>query len=628
MMPINIQTPDGGTARFPDGTPDDVITSVLAKEFGGPSSPAPKPAAEPKMGLFLSQNEKGEIGPGSIPQALMRAGQRGYTPMGQQPVSSETQMPDIQGIKDTIEGPGALAMPDVHPIGGLGIFGRPSVGTIGAELAAEKFPAAANSPSRVATAPAPVAAPSARNDLIAAGERQDTRVPSFMASESVVPKMLAGGTSGTPFVGSPVVDATQGMARDMGNRTSTLSRQISPVGADAEAAGSRAKTGIADWIDTGSKVDVKAGYDALDTLIKPDEKINPQNLRRAAAELKARDIESGTRDGQKAIDLVEEALNKPKGLTFAGLKGLRTSIGDRLNGDIVDPGISQKNLNFLFGAASEDMRFGVGRVAKGNKSDALGAFDRANTLARDTFAKRQQLGDIVGAKGDATGAEVFGRVLSLASSGAREDTQKLLLAQQTMGRAGWDDVRAGAIARMGLDRDGNFSPARFLTDYGDKKISENGRNILFGQDLKPHLDDIRTLAQAWEGGARYGNPSGSGRAVAVIAGLTALFASPAHLIAEAFAGNTIARMLAKPATAKATATYMKAYTNATQTPSQASTQMVAQAARALVAAAGEGDPANLMPKQKTTPRVTHIEQAFRLPQGTRFIDPHGDTRMR
>lgn len=46
-MPIQIQAPDGSIAEFPDGTPDETITAVMAKEYGGPKA-QPPPAAKPQ----------------------------------------------------------------------------------------------------------------------------------------------------------------------------------------------------------------------------------------------------------------------------------------------------------------------------------------------------------------------------------------------------------------------------------------------------------------------------------------------------------------------------------------------------------------------------------------------------
>src|SRR5580704_3446850 len=43
-MTITVNTPDGGTAQFPDGTPTSAMTSALQAKFGGPSGATAAPA--------------------------------------------------------------------------------------------------------------------------------------------------------------------------------------------------------------------------------------------------------------------------------------------------------------------------------------------------------------------------------------------------------------------------------------------------------------------------------------------------------------------------------------------------------------------------------------------------------
>lgn len=44
---IEVEGPDGTVVEFPEGTAPDVIKGVMQKQFGGPSAPAPQPAAAP-----------------------------------------------------------------------------------------------------------------------------------------------------------------------------------------------------------------------------------------------------------------------------------------------------------------------------------------------------------------------------------------------------------------------------------------------------------------------------------------------------------------------------------------------------------------------------------------------------
>lgn len=54
-MPIKVTAPDGSVVTFPDGTSEATIRSAMAKEFGGPKQPAPRPqapAAPKERGFF------------------------------------------------------------------------------------------------------------------------------------------------------------------------------------------------------------------------------------------------------------------------------------------------------------------------------------------------------------------------------------------------------------------------------------------------------------------------------------------------------------------------------------------------------------------------------------------------
>lgn len=639
-MTIDVQGPDGSIARFPDGTPDHVIASAMREQFGGPSTkPADNPDAAPPSNLapgFLSDDPRDW----ATKQAAEKA--QAWNPEAEKG-GKPSLLNMIQGIAEAQsrakQGPENVRPSDVLALGQVspGMAGKPTgiaakagvARNIAEEQAfgpsvVEQFAAHTDKPSMLSGAgigdnaappPAPPPAPvpvqgppippqlSPRDQLAEAGGRQGVGVPNFIASESNVPKAIAGGLSGTPILQDPIVSATRGMAEGLGGRVEDLARGIVPHGGNNQSAGGAARDGMADWITNRSKTDVSAEYDTLDKLIKPDTKVPLSNLRRLAGEITASDIEAASHDGRAVIKAtIAEALKRPEGLAYNGLKTLRTRIGDRLSGDIAETGVSHKLLDALYAAASDDLRFGVGQAARGVRGSGIAmaqaGFDRATTFARETAASRAHLADIIGTRGDARPAEVFDRIMGLASSGSRGDTQRLVLARDAMGPNAWDEVRAAALSRMGLDKDGNFSPTRFNTDYGPKRLAENARGILFGHELSAHLDDIAALSRAWEASAKYGNPSGSGRSVAVTAALAAVWMHPLALLGEVLTGAGLARALSRPATSDAVAGYMRAYTQAAAAPSAATEFLTKQAATNLMTAMGMKDASTLADQLK------------------------------
>ena len=481
-------------------------------------------------------------------------------------------------------------------------------------------------------------------EAAAAAARQGMTIPGYMASDNLVQKRVAGGLSGTPVIGDPIARATRATAESAGSRVAEIADAVAPSGASPQAAGGIARDQLAEWITgkgSGSSANLmKAGYDALDQRIKPDTFVPLNRTRLAAGEMKADDIASATPDGQKIISMVQDALQRPQGLTYEGLKTLRTRIGDKLDQSL-EPGVSGKLLNRIYGSLSEDLRFAAQRagVAKRGSSGAaaLQAFDDATARAREIFGQRAELARIVGAQGDATGAQVFERIMSLAGSTSRGDVARLQLAKRAMGTQAWDEVTAARIRSMGLDKNDMFSPARFNTEYGSKRFPEDAKRVLFDRDTKAALDDIYQVSRRWEENQAFGNPSGSGRSIAVTGALVSAWVHPLSLIAEAIGGYALSSALARPASAQAIARYVNASAQYAQRPSPATQSIVRQTIRTLaptVATLAGGDSKTLEqqlePKaQKQAARpVSSFEEALKLPKGARFVDPNGVERVR
>lgn len=415
-------------------------------------------------------------------------------------------------------------------------------------------------------------------------------VPLAVASDAKAVQTVAGGLGTLPVVGGPLQKAAQEMTSQLGKATDEVAAQFGGgAAASPFSAGSAAKDALTDWIKRGYRVATEEGYQELDKLIRQDTRIPLTNTQRVANELTDLDRISASTDGQRVIALVEEAITRPEGLNYRGLKELRTRVGERLFGDIApEAGTSARALDRIYAALSEDLRAVVrrGGIEKSGSSGrkALEAFEQANRKAAEIAEKRKLLKRIVGAEADAPAERVFDRLIQMAGPKGNADINRLVEAQRVIGPESWGEVASAVIARLGRDRDGNFSPARFLTDYG--KLSESGKDILFGGHvgLKEALEDIATVSKKFEATlSKYGNPSGTGRAVATFGGIGTAIASPFHALASAIGGWTLAKLLARPATAKQVATYAKARLAVLGNPTTQRLQALNAAERALSA---------------------------------------------
>lgn len=557
-------------AKFGAAPPAPQPTGDVRKTALGPIGAAAGKVAEAAYNTFTSDpnlkweragllpiavNEKGDASfavPGFAVDAF-NAAKTLMSPEGQYRPGTD----DARGVKLALEA-GSLATPGTN------------------------FPA-------VTRAVAPKMAAPAAEALANVGERQGVQVPTFIASEGKVAPVLAGGLNNSLF-GAPIVSASERMGQQIGAGVNRIAEGLAPGNAKPYGAGTQARNAMADWVKGGSKAEMEAAYAPLDTILDKSARVELGKTRAAAGELAARDIASASPDGQKVIGLIQDAINRPGGMTYEGIKELRTRIGDRLNGDIADPGMSQKMLSGVYAALSDDLKNAV--IASGGKrgQEALAAFDAANATSQQIFQKRRQLGDIIGKDAANNPQAVFENVLALASSGRSGDISRLNLARQTMGQEAWNEVAAAALNRMGLDKMDKFSPARFTSAISNKNFDPAAKVAMFGKEGAAALDDLARLSDAWEKGQRYVNRSNTANAASILGAITAFSVNPLLLVAQGAGNLGMAAILARPATARAVATYAKTYAMAARNPN--ATVILQQAAGRLaadLAAQGAGD---------------------------------------
>lgn len=321
------------------------------------------------------------------------------------------------------------------------------------------------------------------------------------------------------------------------------------------------------------------------------------STRELARKLRAEQYISATDQNDKAINLVKEALARPDGLTYEGVKNLRTVIGQYLDGSILpEAGTPKPALKRLYGALTEDLRATVEQVGGKN---ALRAFDKANQVASVISKRRQQIAKVIGKDAMNAPERVFDSVHNMASAKGGGDLRRLVIVRQAVGDDAWKEVQSAVIARLGRDDKGNFSPARLTTAWG--KLSDGGKKALFGEKgVRQSLDDILTIGTQFERMARLGNPSGTGRVnslwqilgrIGEAAAGIAIYHKPeaALAVAPIVAGRGLAKYLGNPTTAQAVRHFSRAYFNQVRASSTASRAALNSAVRALAQAVAKID---------------------------------------
>lgn len=411
-------------------------------------------------------------------------------------------------------------------------------------------------------------------EAASAAERVGVDLPKAIATDSPLVRFMGQVTSKLPG-GGPMLERTRGAVEQTGEAVGRAS-DLAGGTADAAAAGAGYKGAIEGYFKPAVKARVGAAYDAVERLVDPMVTQQLDATQGAIADITARRMASGTDDIGKAVQTVLGGATRPGGLTFAGVKDLRTRVGEMLDTGIFPEGMSQHELRRIYGALSDDLK-SAALSAGGDK--AVAALERANNLHKVVEGWKDQLQKVLG-QGEGRPAEgVTASILRAASEGPSGNVQALAMARAAVPKEVWQDVASTAVSQLGKDRKGQFSPAMFLNDFA--AMSERGKNLLFGaigsRDVIPYLNDIAKVSQKFVEAGKLANTSGTaghsaaytaigGAAVGVMHGS---LIEPMTAIGGIIGNNLLARALSQKATAASMARWSRTYDALASNPSAA-----------------------------------------------------------
>lgn len=451
--------------------------------------------------------------------------------------------------------------------------------------------------ARMPQAPVPNARPTSAQ-VVEAAERQGINVPRAVASDSMIAQQLGQRMQATPL-GNPIARATQNMTQQMGVKLDDTAAAMSAGGAvpGRDAAGAAARTSIDDTVRNEMPQRANQLYSRVEQMMPAGQTYALANTAQAAQDLAARAQAAGLGESA-AVRTVQDALARPGGLTYQGLRDLRTRINEMTNFGATPSGMSNAELKQIGAAVTRDIDAAVSSAGPA----AQRAYNQANQWYSAWAQRRDTLGRILNTQSD---EGVVNQIVNAASSRNSADIWKLSTARKAMGNDEWRDIAAQVVSRLGRDGEGNFSPARFVTDYG--KLSERGKDILFrATGDRAHaqaLDDIATISSRWRETQRFGNPSGTAAAAitgaGAFGGLAYLTGDPVTAATSILGAAAISRALASAPTASSMARWSRAYQTAVRTPTAASLTGLQIASRNFASTLGEKagvsvDPVKLM----------------------------------
>lgn len=441
-------------------------------------------------------------------------------------------------------------------------------------------------------------------EVVAAAERQGVQVPRAVLSDNMMVQRAGQAARNVPFAGDPIVKSTDRMVGQMGQRMDDLAASASSSGAvqNRETVGAAARASIENTVRNVMPARADELYSRVEQMMPAGQTYPLTNTTAAAQDIIARTRAAGLGDSQ-AVRLIMEAATRPGGLTYQGLRDLRTRLSEIADFGPAPSGMSNAELKQIVGALTRDIDAAVASAGP----RAQQAYDRANQWYRGWVERRQTLGRILQAQSD---EQIVERIALAASSRASGDIWRLSTARKSMGADEWSDIVSQVVSRLGRGTDGQFSPQKFLSDY--QRLSERGKDILFragGQNraLGQALDDIATISSRWKEVGRFGNPSGTAQNWTGIAtGAYAMF-DPISAASSLVGANVLARILGSAPTAASMARWARAYDVAVRNPTAASLATLQVASRNFASTLGEKagvtvDPIRLM--QPVTDAIT------------------------
>lgn len=443
-------------------------------------------------------------------------------------------------------------------------------------------------------------------------------LPRAVTTDSATAQNLGKRLAQVPIVGNPLRNASKDAVQQLDDAAKGIQDNLGA--GSKEFAGSRVKDDITAFAKIEEPASVKALYDRVDEIVDPKVRVPLSDTASVAARITT---DRKYQAPSKAVEAVRLALEDASGLSYQEIKKLRTSIGELKTraGALDNQNISQGEIDAIYAGLSNDLRNAA--ITAGGR-DGLAAFERANEGARIFARDKEALKKILGEGSD---EKTIANLVAMASDNSRANIKGLMLARSKVSKDTWQEISSAALADMGRDASGAFTPDRFVTSWG--KMSDNGKKLLFGSnpDHMKALDEIAIVSRRFKKLNEFANPSGTGGQNALLgmgASLGAGYFEPTILagtLLSATTGYALSSILAKPASAKALADYAKAYEVAVKLPGQASQNALANKAKALALVAANGNEqaasnlaANLATIKQTAAEPESEEQV-RRPEG-------------
>lgn len=567
-----VQMPDGTKVSFPDDMPKEEIKRLIVGKFPEVSQPEEKPhdvqSILNRMYELGPAESASRIGGGLVDAAKSLA--TGIVESGKSAITAPSRA--LTGELRMTDDSGRTSEEGIAEGFNMATWANPASVAMGTGKQIARNFARAN--------------PSEGAQVAQAAKDIGVTLPRAVTSDSATAQNLGKRLSQVPIIGNPLRNSSKKAVQQLDDAAKGVQDNLGA--GNKEFAGTRVRDDMATYATVKEPASVKALYDKVDDAVDLKVRVPLSDTARIASEITQKRKYQGP---SKAVEAVQKALDDPSGLNYKEIKELRTSIGELTgrHGALDNQNISQTELDAIYAGLSADLK-AAAKTAGG--PEGLKRFERANEGARIFARDKETLKKILGEGSD---EKTVSNLIALAGNNSRANVKGLVLAKSKVSKETWDELSSAALADMGRDANGAFTPDRFVTSWG--KMSESGKKLLFGgnPDHLKALNDIAAVSTRFKKLNEFANPSGTGGQNALLgmgASLGAGYFEPTILAGTLISGATgygLSSFLARPASAKALADYAKAYEVAVKMPGNTSQNALANKAKALALVAANGN---------------------------------------
>ena len=584
-MPV-VTMPDGANVSFPDDMPPAQIKGMILQKF--PDVGSQQPNAMSANAASAGGSDPGQWVTGNI------------LPIARNTATGEVSLAIPQILQDALSAPhnaatGKMPMQAADPVTGE-VHTSPEAMAGGQAMASVIMPDAAAIPGGFR--PRDVVAPEAATPTTAAtpqspvatGQSIGVQFPSAVVGGQVA-KGLGRMVQDVPMMGGPLKDATAATNEQIGQAFKSAQSQYGTP--DPNIAGANVQSSVGTYIRGVSQDSVTSKYNTVDSFIDPTIQSPLTQTQRIADNISAERTNSAL-PPSSAVDYLQNALSRPDGMNYYGIKGLRTGFSNMLTNKNIPVDWDEAEVNRLRDGLTTDLKNNI-NLSGGQQ--AVDAFDAATNYAAGVKARNQNLAKILGTRNNPLSPEAMVQKLYTAAGTSGTANGRLLVqARDAAGPDAWGDLAAAVLEKGGAVQNGGISQLdqnKFL-NFWQGGISPLGKNILFNSfdrgGVTKSLDSIASSIQTMKDYNSLANTSktaatsavlGFGRTMAGAAVGTIAAHEPFTSISALIGGRVLAHILAQPATAKATSDWVKAYSMSARYGTMGSKTQLMNASRIL-----------------------------------------------